>query len=188
VSNTDENGRDRGDASSQSRRLDLIELIPGEHYLVFFDADPGTLPDEDAIEELRILAYMARDKPVLGLAEQAVAVTVAEAVSGNLISEAIWERFPAAWRFVRHWRERRKSAAPATAEEAGEAAVQAVQAVESSSTPPAAPSAAPLVSEADIEVTTPQGEAVKVSVRTPGKWVQVTVETTCSCAEVTIKS
>jgi hypothetical protein len=190
MSGNEENGRDLGGAACQSRGLKLIELIPGERYLVFFDADPDTLPDEDAIEELRLMAYMARRKPVLGPVEQiveAAVLSVAETVSGNLISEAISERFPAARRFMRRWRERRKSAAPVTTEEAKEAAALAAQAVESSSTPPAAPSAVPLL-EADIEVPAAEGGTVKVSVRAPGKWLKVTVETTGGFADVTAQS
>jgi hypothetical protein len=181
VADESENSCDLGAASGQSRKLDVIELIPGEHYLVFFDASPADLPDEDTIAELRLLAGIARHSSVLGATEQAVeavTMTLAVAASANVISDIWWNRFQAAGRFAQRWRERRKSAAPVTAEEAVKLVTQAT---ESGALPVAAPA-----SETDITLTTPGGGAVKISIRTPAARVRIRVETTGSIADVTI--
>lgn len=57
---------DNSGLSRHRARVRVVTLIPGEHYVAFFGSGDGVVPDDDAIEELRILAYTRRNKETLG--------------------------------------------------------------------------------------------------------------------------
>src|ERR1700676_4380559 len=107
----------------------IVELIPGGHYIVIAGADADAVPDEDTVEELRILAYARRNKGTLGNAAEQVAATLAETVAGGILTNSVWAQCEAASRYVSRLRaSRRDKRAADGAEEAEEAARNAVEA------------------------------------------------------------
>jgi hypothetical protein len=81
----------------------VLELIPGEHYLVLF-VEPGDMPDEETIEELRILAYARRRRDTLGSSKEAVVAALAQAASADGLTGSVWARCQAAISYVRNYR------------------------------------------------------------------------------------
>jgi hypothetical protein len=82
----------------------VVELIPGEHYVVFFGTGDTVLPSEEGIEELRVLAYARRNKETLGTTGIQVAETLAEVVAAGVATNAIWVQCQAAARYVKQRR------------------------------------------------------------------------------------
>ncbi len=114
----------------------VLELVPGEHYVVFFDATDGDLPDADAIEELKILAQADRGKEVLGPAEAQAVISLADAVAGGLITNGLWAQCQAAASFAT---KRRAAKRAKTVQSAADAASLAVEAMRSPDVPLSAP-------------------------------------------------
>ena len=111
--------------TGQQLRTRVIELIPGEHYLAFTDSgDP--LPDEDTIEELRVIAYARRNKGTLGPSEVQVIETLAEAVATGVLTNVIWAQCQAAKDYVDTLRSRRRERLQ-KAEDAARLALEAAQ-------------------------------------------------------------
>jgi len=114
----------------------VLELVPGEHYVVFFRVADGDLPDEDAVEELKILAHAELGKEVLGPAETQAVISLAEAVAGGLITNGLWAQCQAAASFVAKRRAAKKAK---TVHNAADAARLAVEAIRSPEVPVSAP-------------------------------------------------
>jgi len=110
---------------AQETRSRVVELIPDEHYVVFTDGS-DVLPDEDAIEELRILAYAQRNKGTLGPGSALAIETLAEVVATGVITNAVWAECQEAKRFADKLRSRRRERVH-KAEEAAQRALEAVQ-------------------------------------------------------------
>ena len=126
------------DLSRHRAQAQVVTLIPGEHYVAFFGSEDGILPDDDAVEELRILAYTRRNKETLGPIGPHDVITLAEAVAGGIITNALWAECQAAARYVKR---RRTASHPKPIESPAEATDRALEAIQSPSIPvPTAPS------------------------------------------------
>jgi hypothetical protein len=133
MSETEDPGESSPLASDGSVRPCLIELIPGEHCIVFFGADP---PDEDAIEDLRILAYKCRNKDTLSVAGDAQVVpTIAEAIVSGVATNFVWQEYKAARRYLARLRDRHQGERREGGAEAAELAGRAIRLVAPGATP-----------------------------------------------------
>ena len=90
------------------RRAVVITLIPGEEYLVLQDPADEDVPDDPAVQELRMRAYQLRGKETLdGPTALEVIGTVAGYMASGVVGNATWAMFPAAARWVQRVRSRR---------------------------------------------------------------------------------
>jgi hypothetical protein len=162
----------------------VIELIPGEHYLVFTDPS-AELPDEDATEELRMIAYAQRKKETLGGPVELEAIaTLAQAVATGVVTNYVWEECKAAKEYVSRVRSRRrerKEAAEAAkpAEVAAKDALEAVQAGF-----PGIPAAGGAIT---LSAIGEDGSSLQVSCRSADKRVEFRVDVTGTVIDVMIR-
>jgi hypothetical protein len=99
------------------RRAVVITLIPGEEYLVLQDPADEDVPDDPAVQELRMRAYELRGKETLdGPTALEVIGTVAGYMASGVVGNATWAMFPAAARWVQRVRSRR-AVKPLTSED-----------------------------------------------------------------------
>jgi hypothetical protein len=163
----------------------VIELIPGEHYLVFTDPS-AELPDEDAIEELRMIAYAQRKKETLGGPVELEAIaTLAQAVATGVVTNYVWEGCKAAKEYVSRVRDRHrelKKAAEAAkpAEEAAKGALEAVQAAGL----PGVPAAGSAIT---LSATGEDGSSLQVSCRSVDKRVEFQLDVAGAVIDVMIR-
>ncbi len=155
----------------------VVELIPGEHYVVFTD-DGDALPDEEVIEELRILAYAQRGKGTLGPETAQVVETLAEAVATGVVTNVVWAECQEAKRFVDKLRDRRRK----HIREAGEARERALEAIGEPGVPIAVPSAL----EVAVSGTGAEGTTWQVSCRADGKPVELHMDVSGTVIDVII--
>ncbi len=159
--------------SDRSASVSIVELIPGEHYIVVARAGGDDVPDDDAVEELRILAYARRNKGTLGNPAEQVAATLAETVAGGILTNSVWAQCEAAARYVSRLRaSRRDKRATDGAEEAEGAARRAVEALGSAGVPVSA-SAATMVGISGIGA---DGTPWKIAFEAAGDPVDVQVD------------
>ena len=155
-----------------------IELIPGEHYIVFTDSSDAP-PDEDTVEELRIIAYARRNKGTLGPAGMQAVETLAETVATGVFTNAIWAECQAAKEYVDKLRRRRRE----RIQKAGEAAERALEAVQNPQVPVTAPSGANVT----VSGTGEEGTTWQVSCRTGDKPVQFQMDVSGAVIEIMIR-
>jgi hypothetical protein len=156
----------------------VVELIPGEHYIVLTDSGDA-LPDEDVIGELRILAYARRNKETLGPGTAQVIATLAEAVATGVAADALWEECQEAKSFVDKLRSRRRE----RLRKADEAARRALEAIQAPQIPVAAPASA-----ADITVsgTGADGTIWNASCKISDKLIEIQMDVCGNAIDVTI--
>ena len=163
----------------------VIELIPGEHYLVFTDPS-AELPDEDAIEELRMIAYAQRKKETLGGPVELEAIaTLAQAVATGVVTNYVWEECKAAKEYVSRVRSRRrerKEAAEAAkpTEDAANDALEVVQAARL----PGVPAAGGAII---LSATGEDGSSLQISCRSADKRVEFQLDVAGTVIDVTIR-
>jgi hypothetical protein len=157
--------------------LHIVVLIPGQHYVVFTDVS-DLLPDDDVIEELRILAYAQRNKRTLGPETSQTIETLAEAVASGVISNTVWAECQEAKRFVDKLRSRRRR----RLSEAEEAAQHALEAIKASRIPVVAP----LPSNLTVSGTGADGTAWKISCKTAGQPVELRMDLSGTVIDVMI--
>jgi hypothetical protein len=148
----------------------VIELIPGEHYLVLFAA-PGELPDNETIEELRILAYARRRRDTLGPGLETAIATLAQAVSADILPGSVWMRCQAAVSYVRNYRAR---PAPPAAVSSEQVAVAALEAIRAAQAPVPVPVPVP-AAFSRVDVSVPHG-GYHLTVQSHGSPVNVIVD------------
>lgn len=167
----------RPDFAVQQTQSQVVELIPGEHYIVFND-DSGALLDEDVIEELRILAYAQRGKGTLGPGSAQAIETLAETVATGIVTNAIWAECQEAKRFADKLRSRRRGRV-GKAEEAAQRAVEAVQA-------PQVPVATLSVADVAVSGTGADGTTWRISCATSGRPVDLHMDVSGTVVDVII--
>src|ERR1700743_3127582 len=119
----------QSDYMAPQAQANVVELIRDGHYLVF--TNDTVLPDEGAIEELRILAYAQRKKPTLGPENAQAIETLAEAVATGVLTNVVWAGCQEAKRLVDKLPARRRE----PIRDAGEAERHALEAGEASQIP-----------------------------------------------------
>jgi hypothetical protein len=159
------------------RQSHVVELIPGEHYVVFAD-DSDAFPDEDVIEELRILAYTQRNKGTLGPGTAQVVETLAEAVATGVVTNVVWAECQEAKRFADKLRGRRRK----RIDEADEAKKRALEAIGEPGVPVAVPSAL----EVAVSGTGADGTLWQVSCTADGKPVKLRMDVSGTVIDVII--
>lgn len=159
-------------------RARVIELIPGEHYVVFTDSNDA-LPDEDTIEELRIIAYAQRNKGTLGPAEVQAIETLAEAVATGVITNTVWAGCQAAKDYVGKLRSRRRE----RIRKAEEAVKRALEAVQDAQVPVTASPGA----DATVSGTGEDGTTWQVSFKADDKPVQFQMDVSGAVIDIMIR-
>lgn len=154
----------------------VIELIPGEHYIALTDSGDA-LPDEDTIEELRIIAYARRNKATLGSADLHALETLAETIATGVFTNMVWAECEAAKDYVRKLRSRRRERIE-TAEEAARRALDASQ-----------NSPLPFTAGADVTVsgTGEEGTTWQVSCKAGDKSVQLQMDVSAAVIEIVVR-
>jgi hypothetical protein len=165
------------DSVAPSMRSRVVELIPGEHYVVFTDSGDA-LPDEDVIEELKILAYAHRKKETLGPGTTQVIATLAEAVAEGIVTNVIWAGCQEAKAYVVKLRSRRRE----HLREAEEAARHALEAIQAPQIPVAAPAAATEIQASGM------GTGWNASYKSAGKMVEFYMDGSGNVIDVTIST
>jgi len=168
------------DFAAPSAPSRVVELIPGEHYVVFTDGG-DTLPDVDVIGELRILAYARRNKETLGPGTAQVIATLAEAVATGVATDVLWAECQEAKSFADKLRSRRRE----RLRKADEAAQHALEAIQAPQIPVAAPAGT-----ADITVsgTGVDGTIWNASFEASGKLVKFHLDGSGNVIDVTIST
>jgi hypothetical protein len=164
--------------AAQPTQSRVVELIPGEHYIVFTDAS-DVLPDEDVIEELRILAYAQRNKGTLGPGSAQAIETLAGVVASGVITDAVWAECQEAKRFADKVRSRRRE----RIRKAAEAAKHALEAVETPRLPLAGLSAA----DVTVSGTGADGTTWQVSCTASGTPVELHMDVAGAVIDVIIR-
>jgi hypothetical protein len=159
---------------TQSR---VVELIPGEHYVVFAD-DSDAYLDEDVIEELRILAYAQRNKGTLGPGTLQMVETLAEAVATGVITNVVWSECQEAKRFADKLRGRRRE----RIQEAEEAKRRALEAIAE----PGVPVVVPFALEVAVSGTGREGTTWQVSCKADGTPVELHMDVSGTVIDVII--
>jgi hypothetical protein len=158
----------------------VIELIPGQDSLVLFTEVDDELPDEDAIDELRMHAYERAAAPDLGTPEMVSdALTVAQMMADGVVGAAAWEGLRATKRFVDRWRAR-DDAPLASPEATGERALFAARLAGALPAPATAPAPVPAVGSV---VGEPTGWTVTIDVPGGGQ-VRVDLDRSGTVANV----
>lgn len=168
---------DPGSAAGEMRTR-VVELIPGEHYVVFTDSSDA-LPDEDAIEELRIIAYAQRNKGTLGPAEMQAIETLAETVAAGVFTNAVWAECQAAKDYVGKLRSRRRKGI----QKAEEAAKRALEAAQDAHLPVTATSG----TDFTVSGTGEEGTTWQVSCKVGDKPVQFQMDVSGAVIDVMIR-
>jgi len=168
------------DFAPPSAPLYVVELIPGEHYVVLTDGGDA-LPDEDVIGELRILSYAQRDKETLGPDTAQTVATLAEAVATGVATDVLWAECQEAKRFVDKLRSRRKERLRKP-EEAARHALEAIQAPQI----PVAVEAA--VTDISVSGTGADGSTWKASCKASGKLIAFQMDVAGTVIDVTIST
>ena len=98
----------------------VVEVLPGNRFLVLFGADDIDLPDRDELGDLRYHARKQMRAPVLGVGVDEVFLveSVVTAVVSGIISPAVWAPFPAAARWLERTIRSRRAAGKAAVEPA----------------------------------------------------------------------
>lgn len=159
-------------------RARVIELIPGEHYVVLTDSSDA-LPDEDTVEELRIIAYARRNKETLGPAELQAIETLAETVAAGVFTNAVWAECQAARDYVGKLRSRRRE----RIQKAEEAAKRALEAAQDAHLPVTAPSGA----DVTVSGTGEEGTTWQVSCKAGDKPVQFQMDVSGTVIDIMIR-
>jgi hypothetical protein len=158
----------------------VVELIPGEHYIVLTDGgDP--FPDEDVIGELRILAYAQRDKETLGPDTAQTVAALAEAVATGVATDVLWAECQEAKRFVDKLRSRRKE----RLRKPEEAARQALEAINSPQIPVAVDAA---VTDISVSGVGADGSTWKGSCKAGGKLIEFQMDVAGTAVDVIIRT
>ncbi|MGH3292962.1 MAG: hypothetical protein ACRDP7_14245 [Trebonia sp.] len=158
----------------------VAELIPGEHYVVLTDGG-GAFPDEDVIEELRILAYAKRDKETLGPDVAQTVASLSEAVAVGVASDMLWAECQEAKRFVDKLRSGRKK----RLRKPEDAARQGLEAIKSPQIPVIVDAA---VTEISVSGTGADGSTWKGSCKASGKLIEFQVDVDGTVIDVIIRA
>jgi hypothetical protein len=165
------------EVTTQQAQSHVVELIPGEHYVVFTGGSDA-VPDEDVIEELRILAYAQRSKGTLGPETVQVVETLAETVATGVITSAVWAECQEAKRFADKLRSRRRERIRKT-EEAAKRALQAIQ-------EPQVPVAAHSPVDVAVSGTGTDGTTWQVSCKVDGRPVELRMDVSGTVIDIII--
>jgi len=165
------------DSAAQRARPHVVELIPGERYVIVADGTDA-IPDEDVIEELRILAYAQRNKGTLGPESVQAIETLAEAVATGVITNAVWAECQEAKRFADKLRSRRQK----RIREAEEAKKHALEAIRESQVPVAGSAALDVA----VSGTGADGTTWKVSCKANGQPVELHMDVSGTVIDVII--
>ena len=168
------------DLASPPATSRVVELIPGEQYIVLADSGDA-LPDEDAIGELRILAYARRNKETLGPATDQVIATLAEAVASGVATNVLWAQCQQAKSFADKLRSRRRE----RLRKAGEVAGRALEVIQAPQIPVAAPASA---TDIIVSGTGADGTVWKASCKGNGKLTEFHMDASGSVINVTIST
>ncbi|HXL92409.1 MAG TPA: hypothetical protein VN969_26020 [Streptosporangiaceae bacterium] len=152
----------------------VVELIPGERYVVFRGTQSSETLDElipggEAIEELRILAYAQRNKDVLGPVSEQVIMGMAEAIAGGIGTDVLWGECQALGRYVKERRASRRKPVEQV-EEAAQLTVEAMRA------PDVPVTTVPSPSSLKISGTAGEGSPWKIECEADGKPIDAHVE------------
>jgi hypothetical protein len=163
------------DAEKMQSRV--IELIRGEHYVVFTDSSDA-LPDEDTVEELRIIAYARRNKETLGPAEMQAIETLAETVATGIVTNVVWAQCQMARDYVGKLRSRRRE----RIQKAQEAAGRAIEAARDAQVPVAVPAGAHIT----VSGTGDEGTTWRVSCKAGDKPVHIEMDVSGAVIDIMI--
>ena len=154
----------------------VIELIPGEHYLVLFDK-PGDAPAEETVEELRILAYARRGHDTLGPGWDGAVATLAQAVSTGSVTGPLWAQCQAAAKYVLNRKARAEQLPVMPPDRAVAMALEALTSAEATIPVP--------VAYSKVDIAAPDG-SFHITVRTQGTPIEVHVDTAGQVVDVII--
>jgi len=172
---------DPGFAAAKTRNR-VIELIPGEHYVVFTNRG-DSLPDADTVEELRIIAYARRNKGTLGPAEIQTVETLASTVASGVVTNVVWAGCQMARDYVGKFRSRRRE----RIQKAEEAAAHALEAAQDARVPVTLP-AGIAATKVTVSGTGEDGTTWRVSCEANGKAVQMQMDACGAVIDIEIKA
>lgn len=158
----------------------VVELIPGEHYVVLTN-DGGAFPDEDVIEELRILAYAKRGKETLGPDVAQTVASMSEAIAAGVASDLLWQECQEAKRFV----DKLRSLLKKRLRKPEDAAQQGLEAIKSPQIPVTVEAG---ITEISVSGTGADGSTWKGSCKASGKLIEFQMDVAGTAIDVIIST